>query len=543
MNLQPRMDIAAKPSTDPLHILLAGAVLGLSANYLIWGAGPNGPGFAVWIMLLALATVWLARDMGNRHSVFVAIWAVVATLAAGLLVFRNLDILLPAMWLIIFSAAAMIFLHIRVISLADARVPDLFVALLQVPLHAIAGAAFVLWSINVPTLSTNPRFAGILRGVLIALPMLVIFTLLFSSADAAFSRLLPDVDELFSITTMQRLFLTGFFGWVATGLLKGACQNSPAPLQPHTSRFRFGAEETAVIMGLLAVLFITFVVLQITYLFGGRATIEATTGLTLAEYARRGFFELIVVAGLTLAILLFLGATSSSRRLFKALAAVLTGCVLIILASALQRFDLYIDAYGLTVDRLVALTVLIWFALGLVLFAGTVLREQAAWFAASMAICGIAVTLLFGLLNPAYQVARVNIERTIHSRQDNGIVFQPSFDAAAYADTVSRMNSNGAFDLDYLLSLGADAVPVLLAHIDQLAPHEQCTAAGSLLGKWNSNDPIQNPVGDWRSWNASRAAAASAVKDQAQKLEQIIRSFQEDFGFLLTTPLVGIKVC
>ena len=41
--------------------------------------------------------------------------------------------------------------------------------------------------------------------------------------------------------------------------------------------------------------FLAFVVIQVRYLFGGAGRVAATAGLTYAEYARRGFFELVTV--------------------------------------------------------------------------------------------------------------------------------------------------------------------------------------------------------------------------------------------------------
>jgi hypothetical protein len=281
-------------------------------------------------------------------------------------------------------------------------------------------------------------------------------------------------------------------------------------------------------MSLLTTLFVVFVVLQISYLFGGRETIEATTGLTLADYARRGFFELIVVAGLTLAVLLVLGATSGSQRLFRVLAAVLIGCVLIMLASALQRLNLYIDAYGLTIDRLVALSVMAWFALSLVLFAGTVLRGRVAGFAASMAIAGIAIVLFFGCINPAAQVARINLERAISGSQSRTTEFQTLAENGTTSIVAMPLSGNTRLDLNYVLSLGSDTVPILLAHIDQLAPHEQNTISTYLLDKWDGAYATNRTDTDWRTWNASVAAAERAVATQAPKLQEIISGFNED---------------
>ena len=58
---------------------------------------------------------------------------------------------------------------------------------------------------------------------------------------------------------------------------------------------RLGAVEAATILLVVDALFAIFVTLQLAWLFGGRDTL-AMTGLTYAEYARRGFFDLVIVA-------------------------------------------------------------------------------------------------------------------------------------------------------------------------------------------------------------------------------------------------------
>src|SRR5207249_11136508 len=81
--------------------------------------------------------------------------------------------------------------------------------------------------------------------------------------------------------------------------------SSPAGAQP-ASRFALGAVEVGVVLGLLDALFLGFVCVQVRYLFGGAAWVTATGGLTYAEYARRGFFELSWATALALPLLLTL---------------------------------------------------------------------------------------------------------------------------------------------------------------------------------------------------------------------------------------------
>jgi hypothetical protein len=60
----------------------------------------------------------------------------------------------------------------------------------------------------------------------------------------------------------------------------------------------------SVALWILNLLFLGFMAVQLRYLFGGADLVEVTAGLGYAEYARRGFFELVATAALVVPILL-----------------------------------------------------------------------------------------------------------------------------------------------------------------------------------------------------------------------------------------------
>ena len=106
---------------------------------------------------------------------------------------------------------------------------------------------------------------------------------------------------------------------------------------------------------------------QAAVLFGGHDLILRTDGLTYAEHARRGFFELEAVAALALGVI---AATArwarrerpADERLARALLGLLCALTLVVLASALSRLWLYVDAYGATRLRFLVQAQLLWLA-------------------------------------------------------------------------------------------------------------------------------------------------------------------------------------
>jgi hypothetical protein len=185
-------------------------------------------------------------------------------------------------------------------------------------------------------------------------------------------------------------------------------------------------------------LFAAFVAIQFTYLFGGvRNVTEA--GYTFADYARRGFFELLTVAILTM--LLVLGLNWLTRRenkgqirLFNGLGSLLVGLVLVLLVSAWRRMALYEAAFGYTELRLIVYVCMAWLALTLVWFLLTLwLRPDRFAIGALLAVMGVVGTL--NLVNPDAFIARQNLDR--------------------YVQTAD-------LDAVYLASLSDDAVPQLV---------------------------------------------------------------------------------
>ena len=474
-------------STPGLALGLA-VVLGILADRLL-PEGPAGPGFALWILLLGAAAVFLARRAGSPGVGAVAGWSALATAAAAATILRDTEILILMMWLVLISAASMVLLRAGGVRLWETRPADHILGLVLVPGRAAAGLVPLLTAIQPPQGSSRRRLVAVGRGILLSAPLLLLFGALFASADAGFDRFATTMIRMWSEDFLTHLLIVLVFSWIAAGLLSGVrARRLPSPLSRLTPP-RLGSEETAVVLGLLALLFLTFVGFQLGYLFGGREAIEAASGLTLAEYARRGFFELMVVGVVTIAVLLVADALTTARRLFRWLAAVLVACALVILVSAVQRLMLYTDAFGLTVDRIAAATVMAWVAAVLVLFSGTVLRERPGRFSSGALIAGIVAAFSLVLLDPGEIAARSILDR-----------------AAA---------GERAADVAYLARLGADAVPTILARMDELPPAARCELWATLQSRWGDQSDLARRNRDWRTWKLAGAAARRALRASA----------------------------
>jgi hypothetical protein len=278
--------------------------------------------------------------------------------------------------------------------------------------------------------------------------------------------------------------LIGVYMWLAGGVLR---EMLLAPLRPRPwseppRRLALGTTELTIILVLLDLLFLSFVALQLPYLFGGRAQI-ATVGYS--DYARRGFFELVWVAGLTLPLLLVLHwliprDRPRAARFYGVLAATMVGLLFVIVASAMQRMQIYVADAGLTELRVQASAFMMWLSVVLVWFLATVLHGRRGRFAFGALVSGLLVIGALDVLNPDAWIVRTN---------------------AAHG----HLLNNGSFDGRPLASLSADATPAIVEALPLIPEPQRRQATEQLLRK-------HSPPLDWRSFNLSRAQAATALE-------------------------------
>ncbi len=338
---------------------------------------------------------------------------------------------------------------------------------------------------TVPRGGWLPRVLAAGRGLLLVLPLLLLFGALLTAADAVYQKLVLQVFHFDPSAFLSHFCLTLLLAWLAAGLGRRLFLLPDAPADPErlSKLPTLGTVETVTILGLLNLLFLSFVLVQIRYFFGGAATVAVTAGLTYTQYARSGFFELVWVAALVLPLLLTLHRlqnpeNSRALRLFSAQAAVQVALLFVILASAMLRMKLYQDTCGLTELRLYTMAFMGWLAVVFAWFVLTVLRGHREHFAFGAAAAAFVLIVGLHAVNPDALIVRTNAARAAKTHQ---------------------------FDTDYAVSLSADAVPALVAALPILPPATQTEITAKLL-------PLRSQApADWRSWNWGRMTAFHAV--------------------------------
>src|ERR1041385_8038131 len=367
-----------------LSILVVAVILGLLADGLLRGV-TWGVNVTIWIGIL-IAGLFSAKRAGNGTLEFGSAILIAPMLIFGIcFAWRDSTILQGLDLGAIILAAALVVTR----QSAPLWMPSLsrvIGSVFNLAAHCFAGFVHLIsrdidWSQQrSAVVAANARNA--VAGILIATPLLVVFTVLFVRADAGFEKLFYDVLHMNIATHLVPIALGT---WLAGSYLRGVLVPSNAASSETTQpKLQLGPTELNVALGLLNVLFATFVAVQIQYLFGSARMVEATPGLTYATYARRGFFELVTVALLVLPILLtgdLLHTHERSKRTFRVQSFILVALVFCVMASAMHRMRLYQYAYGLTELRFYVTAFMIFLAVVFGLFCITVLRDLRGLFA------------------------------------------------------------------------------------------------------------------------------------------------------------------
>nr|WP_313896434.1 DUF4173 domain-containing protein [Streptomyces sp. GC420] len=464
-------------ATAVLSMLLLGEGIGLN---LLFVAVPA-----------SLAAFFAARAAGRRPRAWTVAWA------AGGLLLLLVPTLRDAGWptfLAMVSALAL-----GSLALHGSRTwPGVLFAPFGLFASVGPGIRWAVQGIRARADGSRDRWGPVVRTVVVATVLLLVFGALFASADAAFADLLGGLTPDFSVADgpwRVLLFLVGLISAVAVA------RTAAAPMRWDRIRIRPGKArrraEWALPLIALDLLFAAFIAVQLAVLFGGYRKVLAETDLSYAEYARQGFWQLLWATLLTLVVIALAlrsapRGRTADRTLVRSVLGTLCTLTLVVVASALRRMDLYVDAYGLTRLRISVAAMEIWLGLVIVLImaAGALGAVGARRLPRAVAASAGAAVLAFGLMSPDAVVAERNVQRYEESRK---------------------------IDLSYFRDLSADAVPAL----DRLPePQRSCALEGiaDALGQEADKPWYATSLGEARARDLLAKRPPTADYDTCRRL-------------------------
>lgn len=397
------------------------------------------------------------------------------------------------------------------------------------PVEALGSVAAALGRRTPPGARSGRGALPIARGLLLAAPFLVVFTALLASADVVFGAYVDRITRFDLGWDLSGVFEHGplvvLVGWLVAGGLLHALRTHTAPAlatdaaaggarppsdaaSPESGPWLavtleapwpiVGFVEATTVLATIDVLFGAFVAVQLAYLFGGRETLDVA-GLTYAEYARRGFFELLAVAAIALPLVFGLDwvgrrDTARQRRLFQALGGAMVALTLVILASAMLRMMLYEDAYGYTHLRLYSHAFMVWLAALCLLFLAALVLERRRWLTFAAVLSVVVGLAALDLLDPDRFIAEQNLR---------------------------RYEAGRPLDARHLTDLSADAAPVVLRALDVATARDDAAVRDALGGGLRRTllGLDETMAAPWPAANLARASAHAALSARRAELE------------------------
>lgn len=275
------------------------------------------------------------------------------------------------------------------------------------------------------------RYLQILLGVLIALFLLTIILPMLARADVVFKSLLEKLfgnlfqGMLFPARLAKLLFL--FAVAVLLSFSSGYSLRKKGLKEDQKDHRGISPVVAITFTSILAFVYLFFCGLQITVLLGGARLPE---GYTYSAYAREGFFQLLFVSMLNLALVLACIAFFRENKILRLLLTVISACTYFLTGSAFYRIMLYIEAYGLTRLRVLTVSALLAIAVLLIGILANIYDYEFPLFRFSVAVV-TCVYVVLSLSRMDAWIAEYNLKtQGLAAMERNQYVFQLSADAA-----------------------------------------------------------------------------------------------------------------
>ncbi len=373
-------------------------------------------------------------------------------------------------------------------------------------------------------------FLKILIGLLIALPVMAVIILLLSSADPLFRNIFRSIVEFIDLATAQEAFTTIVlavlcFPFVCSVLLSCLTRWKLQPDPKITDgaegpHFRLDSVILSTVLGCVNVLYAIFTAVQFSALFGA-FSMTLPDGLTYAQYARQGFFQLCAVAFLNLVMVvlsvLFMQRRGVSGKIAQILSLLMIFFTFVLMVSAGYRMKMYIDVYALSKLRVLVCIFMVLIAILLVLALIKAFLPKFKFFKLAV-IAAVLVLLFTNYINPNAQIARYNTGRYLENKLSLGETPTSEDDGLANEKT-------DGIDVRYLTDeLSSDAIPWLLPLINAKDPAVASAVKERILEIYEYQLKDYGN-GDWRRLNIGMETAKRAVEEYfGSRLEKELES-------------------
>lgn len=497
-------------------ILVWSVFLWVMTTYLTYGisSGIWGGIISILYVMILLWLDWYFHKRVNKNLFYISIAIILFSFAKVWRIGNNLNF---------YNNVSLIFLYIFSVQIVFQekislyKMSDYIPGFIKTFFSSIVWIAAWFWGfvqlwISLPKMKNQWR---IVKGFLMGVPLVVLFSILFSSADMVFAKKIEYILNFKFLNWIDftgQAFYTTFFAILFLGFFTYAFYKKRTKTnEEKPSKFVYDNEkhvEINMVLAMVSILFGVFVFFQIGYLFSGETSI-ISQWFTFAEYAKKWFTELTIVAAIIFIVLwkideYLYNHERDTGPSYKILSSILIILTLIIMLSAVYRLWVYQNAYGFTEARYYGFLYMEILFLFLVVTLARVLFFFKEW---NFLITNISIVLvsffLSNFINPESYVASFNLEKE-------------------YRRSLS-------IDYDYIWNRSADAIDTMLSAYSWAQTDEK---RGFETQFCRILEDAQKRKPTWQAYNISYAHAVKLLTPMKQELnctnDDIIDSYIPD---------------
>lgn len=219
------------------------------------------------------------------------------------------------------------------------------------------------------TNANNKKNSLIIKGILITIPIMIVVLILLTHADAYFkmfiTRILDVINIDISIDTLVSIIITLVLSFIfvfstITNIYQTRNIDVHDPQKKKVENII-----SYILLGVISFVYILFLISEISKLTTNFLNVPVE--YTYAKYAREGFFELLGVSTINIAIIIFYLkiADYEDNKIIKGLLLFLIVFSIFIIINSYYRMALYIFEYTFTILRL---QVILFLTMELILF-------------------------------------------------------------------------------------------------------------------------------------------------------------------------------
>ncbi len=318
------------------------------------------------------------------------------------------------------------------------------------------------------------RLGAVGTGLLISVPILSVMILLLINADAAFEGLVDLLPEI----RLEEYFASAFWGVLLGWILYSRAvtlHRGSKTMKERKEHKGVNALTVNTVLMMVCLVYAVYLLSQLAYLSGGLSGI-LPEGYTLAEYARRGFFEMawlcVINLGLLCAVMWLIRCDGKLPPATRIAGAFLGAITIFLVVTASAKMLLYIGSYGLTRLRVLTEVIMLWLAVTTVLITIRLFRREMPYMKAVVLTAMVLGALVFWM-DVDTVVAKYNVESYRSGRLET-------------VDVV-HLHYLGPGAVPYLHELTGDDNPEIAAQAEQFLERYA--------------DYLYIPPQDWRGWN------------------------------------------